>query len=105
MLYYPQTNFDAQEFLDKLALECLICKNCCRAKLIKEYGKTKGYCGDIDNNGEPLYPNSYLCPLHEVYSKLEDAAYALENTVSKVDRFCKELEEAGGIYVQSLQAI
>ncbi len=94
MSYDIKYSFEAQEFLDSLDLRFSLCKICPRANLGKEYGGIRGICKDYikqgDCQGDYLVPQNEDCIMHDIYEKIEDAAFKLDGVFWTIQCYGKE---------------
>ena len=76
------TEFDAENFIERLDFCELICKNCEYYKSERcEYYKSAIRPDDADAEETELYPRDYMCRYNDLYLQIEEAAANLEGII------------------------
>ena len=76
------TEFDAEDFIERLDFCELICKHCEYYKSERcEYYKSAIRPDDADAEETELHPRDYMCPYNELYSSINEAAGRLEDAI------------------------
>ena len=75
------TEFDSQDFIERLEFSKIICKNCdCYKNECCTYYKSIRP-DDADAEETELYPRDYMCPYNDLYLQIEEAAANLEGVI------------------------